>query len=299
MPSKIAAIVVTFQPGEEVGKTVRALLPQVSAVLVIDNGSHPENLKRLRALCGTAEVLSLDRNEGIAHAHNVGIARARQLAATHVLLMDQDSLASPDMVSGLLATEKRLLDEGLRVGAVGPVYHDHRLAKSWPFFRMSRFGVKAHACRGEDHVACDFLISSGTLIRTAVVDDVGCMNEGYFLEHVDTEWSLRARYKGYGLYGACHARMDHRLGDDTVAVPFTERRVQLYKPYRHYYLFRNSVLLWRERHAPLAWKLNEIKRLLVRLLFFPVFVAPRRQRLRYMLLGLWHGLRGRTGPLEA
>lgn len=299
MSSKIAAIVVTFQPGEEVSDTIRALQPQVSTVLVVDNGSHPEELERLRGLGGVAEFLRLDRNEGIAHAHNVGIARARELGATHVLLMDQDSLASPDMVAALLAAENRLLSEGLRVGAVGPVYHDHRLAKSWPFFRMSRFGVKAHACGDQDHVPCDFLISSGTLIRTSVVDDVGSMNEGYFLEHVDTEWSLRARYKGYALYGACNARMNHRLGDDTVAVPFTGRRVQLYKPYRHYYLFRNALLLWREQHAPLPWKLNEIKRLLARLIFFPLFVAPRWQRLRYMLLGLWHGLHGRTGPLEA
>lgn len=293
----VIAIVVSYHPDRMLAGELAALESQVARILVVDNGSDSADLKFLED--SSAELVRLGTNIGIGAAHNVGINRARELGATHVMLMDQDSLPEPDMVERLLAAEAALVARGEKVGAVGPVYHDPRLAKSWPFFRMSRFGVKAHECAGERYVACDFLISSGTLIRMAVIDDVGAMNAAYFLEHVDTEWSLRARFAGYGLFGVCDARMDHHLGDDTVAVPITGKRVQVYRAYRHYYLFRNSLLLWRERHAILPWKLNEIKRLLSRLLFFPLFVAPRAQRLRFMLLGLWHGLLGRTGPLKA
>lgn len=292
----VVAIVVTYRPDGVVAQELALLGRQVARVLVVDNGSEPETL---RVLPSAVELIRLQENKGIGAAHNVGIERARELGATHVVLMDQDSLPKSDMVERLLAAEQALLARGEKVGAVGPVYHDPRLSKSWPFFRMWRFGVRGHACAGSGVVPCDFLITSGTLIRMQVLDDLGPMNDAYFLEHIDTEWSLRARFAGYGLYGVCDARMDHHLGDDTVAVPLTGRRVQLYQPYRHYYLFRNSVLLWRERHAVLPWKLNEIKRLLSRLIFFPIFVPPRMQRLRYMLLGLWDGLLGRTGPLKA
>jgi rhamnosyltransferase len=188
---------------------------------------------------------------------------------------------------------------GCKVGAVGPVYSDPRLGKSWPFYRVSRFGVRALSCAEQSSIPCDFLISSGTLISLPVIDVVGAMNERYFLEHVDTEWSLRARFAGYQLFGICAARMQHRLGESSIEVPVIRRRVQVYSPYRHYYLFRNAILLWRERHACLPWKLNEVKRLLYRLILFPIFVAPRLERLKFMLLGLWHGLRGRSGPMEA
>jgi rhamnosyltransferase len=187
----------------------------------------------------------------------------------------------------------------VNVGAVGPVYHDERLSRSWPFFRMTGLGMRGYRCSGAPYVFCDLLISSGTLIRMKVMDAVGGMNEFFFLEHVDTDWSLRARFAGFELYGVCNARMNHKLGDATIRVPLTRHRVQLYRPYRHYYVFRNALLLWRERHAKLSWKLNEVKRLLARLIFLPLFVPPRGQRLRFMLLGLWHGLRRRSGPLES
>jgi rhamnosyltransferase len=294
----VIAVVVSYHPDRRLADELAALGAQVARIVVVDNGSPNEELAVLVTL-GQAEVIRLGKNIGIGAAHNLGIARAREFGATHVMLMDQDSLPQADMVQKLLAAEQVLSRRGEKVGAVGPVYDDPRLSKSWPFFRMSRFGVRGHECAGESYVACDFLISSGSLIPMRVIDAIGAMNEAYFLEHIDTEWSLRARFAGYSLYGVCDARMRHHLGDDTVAVPITGTRVQVYRPYRHYYLFRNSLLLWRERHAPLPWKLNEIKRLLSRMIFFPLFVAPRAERLRFMLLGLWHGILGRTGPLNA
>lgn len=294
--SRVAAVIVSFQPSGALAEQVNALTSQVAHVIVVDNGSDQEHRAALAGL--VAEVIWAGRNLGVGAAHNIGIRRARDLAATHVLLMDQDSLPEPDMVSRLLRAEREL-SRAQPLGAVGPVYYDPRLAKSWPFYRMHRYGVRAHPCAEERYVPCDFLISSGTLIRTDVLERVGLMNEAYFIEHVDTEWSLRARFAGYALYGVCDARMNHHLGDTTIGVPFSSRRVQLYRPYRHYYLFRNTVLLWRERYAPLAWKINEARRLVYRLIFFGIFVRPRWQRIKFMGLGLWHGLRGRSGPLNA
>lgn len=297
---RVVAVVVTYQPDATDLAGVRALQPQVAHVVIVDNGSDSARLAALRQVeGGSVELRLLVANRGVGAAHNAGIARARELGATHVLLMDQDSVPSADMVARMLAAEEKLLAHGEKVGALGPVYHDPRIAKSWPFYRMSRFGVRPHDCSGAGVVPCDFLISSGTLVRVSVLGDVGGMNEAYFLEHVDTEWSLRVRARGYRLFGVCDARMIHSLGDDAVSVPLAGQRVQLYKPYRHYYLFRNSVLLWRESFAVLPWKLNEIQRLAKRLVFFSIFVPPRAQRLRFMLLGLWHGILGRTGPLRA
>jgi rhamnosyltransferase len=297
--AKVVAVVVTFQPDQTLIEAVHALKPQVSSVLVVDNGSDGERLRILQQLRSAFEPMLLGKNLGVGAAHNVGIARARKLGATHVLLMDQDSIARPGMVENMLAAEMRLISSGNRVGALGPVYHDPRLGKSWPFYRMSRLGVNGHGCTGEDTVPCDFLISSGTLVRIAVIDEVGAMNEGYFLEHVDTEWSLRARSRGYALFGVCSARMNHRLGDEAARVPLSDRHVQIYQPYRHYYLFRNSLLLWREHYAKFPWKVNELRRLVARIVYFSLFVPPRLERLRFMVLGIWHGILGRAGPLRA
>lgn len=274
--------------------------------MIVDNGSPESHASMLRRLTGASvHLIPLGRNFGIGVAHNRGIAWARKHDATHVLLLDQDSFPEPRMVAELVDAEQRLLERGHPVGAVGPVYHDPRIGKSWPFFRLSRFGVSYEACekfqwdkRRPFVVPCDFLISSGMLVRTAVLDRVGLMREEYFLEHVDTEWSLRARHCGFQLYGVCRAQMQHSLGDSAIRLPLSSRRVQVYAPYRYYYLFRNAVLLAREEYAVLPWKLHEIRRLLIRMVLFSVVVPPRAKRFRMMLLGLWHGVLGKTGALE-
>jgi len=75
------------------------------------------------------------------------------------------------MVGALLEAEARLLARGARVAALGPVYYDQRVGKSWPFYRMSMAGMTAHRCDGQEIVPCDFLISSGSMIRLSVLDE--------------------------------------------------------------------------------------------------------------------------------
>lgn len=294
----VCAVVVTYEPRVDALQGVRALAPQVDHLVVVDNGSGAASEAYFAGLPVQAQVLRLGDNLGVGAGHNAGIARARELGARYVLLMDQDSVPESDMVERLVEGDERLRGEGCRVGAVGPVYFDQRVGKSWPFYRLEGFGVRGHECGDAPQVACDFLISSGTLVRLDVLDEVGPMPEGYFLEHVDTEWCLRARHRGYELFGICAARMLHALGDDAVDVPLIGRRVQVYRPYRHYYLFRNAVLLARAPHAPARWCWHELLRLAKRFAFFGLLVPPRLPRVGWMLKGAWHGLRGLEGRID-
>jgi hypothetical protein len=43
--------------------------------------------------------------------------------------------------------------------------------------------------------------------------EIGPFNEKLFIEHVDTDWSLRARAKDYRLYGLADARLDRTFTD--------------------------------------------------------------------------------------
>src|SRR5690606_8889741 len=102
-------------------------LAQTAGVIVVDN--TPAEDRRVESLCASLaqERLRLERlgqNRGIACALNVGIDMALAAGATHVLLSDQDSLPSPDMVKELLRTQADLQRAGERVGAVGPTYTD-------------------------------------------------------------------------------------------------------------------------------------------------------------------------------
>ncbi|MCV5831057.1 hypothetical protein OFN28_30780, partial [Escherichia coli] len=50
-------------------------------------------------------------------------------------------------------------------------------------------------------VDVDHLIASGSLIPVDVFEKIGGMDDSLFIDYVDVEWSLRARYQGLRCYG--------------------------------------------------------------------------------------------------
>jgi rhamnosyltransferase len=293
--SGVVAVVVTYQPALEViEQLLDALVPQVTSVVVVDNGSHSDlaawNSERdTRAV----EVLLLDENRGIAAAQNVGIQWARNRGAGFVLLMDQDSIPAPDMVEKLIS----VISEQPSPAAAGPRYLDERQDNPPPFIRIRGLRLERYACSTEESVIpVDYLIASGCLIPMSVLDKVGGMRDDLFIDYVDIEWGLRARHHGFQSYGVCSARMQHSLGDHPIK--FFSVNFPLHSPLRHYYHFRNAVLLYKEPWVPLNWKLVNGGRMCLKYVFYSLFAKPRMAHWRMMTLGVWHGLAGKTGKLE-
>ncbi len=294
----VCAVIVSHQPEAAMLRRLRdSMLPQVGAVVVVDNSANGEWRQavadEMRGLGGT--FLAQSHNVGLAAAQNIGIDWARAHGFRHVLLLDQDSEPGASMVATLLAALRQLSAIG-RVAAVGPRFHDLREQRYAPFVRIRfPFNRKLWCDSGAQHVACDFLISSGMLIAMDVLDEIGAMDAGLFIDNVDLEWGFRARAHGYALYGVCAATMSHRLGDTRYRLPLGVGNVVVHGPLRLYYMMRNRLLLYRMPHTPCAWIAQDLPRVLVKLLLFGVLIGPRARNLRFMLCGLWDGLRGRDG----
>lgn len=291
----VVAVVVTYQPAQEVlEQLLVALVPQVTSVVVVDNGSHPD-LAAWNCVrdASAVELLRLDENQGVATAQNIGIKWARNRKARFVLLMDQDSIPAKDMVETLFAA----LTKQPAPAAAGPRYLDERQNNPPPFLRVHGLRLERCVCSTEEFVTpVDYLVSSGCLIPMPVLDTIGGMREDLFIDYVDIEWGLRARHYGFQNYGVCAAHMQHSLGDNPIA--FFGKKIPLHSPLRHYYHFRNAVFLYREAWVPLNWKLVDGSRLCLKYVFYALFAKPRLSHWRMMTLGVWHGLMGKRGRLE-
>jgi len=288
----VVAVVVTYQPALDIlEQLLDALIPQVTSVVVVDNGSDADlaawNSKRdIRGI----EFLRLGENRGIAAAQNVGIQWVRNREARFVLLMDQDSIPAPNMVEKLVST----ISEQASPAIAGPRYLDERQDNPPPFIRIRGFRLERCVCSAEKSVVhVDYLISSGCLIPMSVLDKVGGMRDDFFIDYVDIEWGLRARHHGFQSYGVCSAHMQHSLGDHPIE--FFGKNIPLHSPLRHYYHFRNAVLLYKEPWVPLNWKLVDGWRLCLKYVFYSLFAKPRMAHLRMMTLGVWHGLVRKSG----
>lgn len=289
------AIVVVYRPEiDQLATLVRSTLPQVSSCVLVLNEAPEDLPARLEARGVDVDRLSfmpMGYNRGVATAQNAGIASARKAGATHVLLLDQDSVPAPDMVVKLLEAITRYPD----AAAAGPRYMDSRQENPPPFIRVQGLRLTRCTCVTEGSIVpVDYLISSGCLISLSVLDKVGDMRDDLFIDYVDIEWGLRARRHGLQSYGVCAAKMQHSLGDHPLE--FFSRKIPLHSPLRHYFHFRNAILLHREAWIPLNWKLVDKWRLLLKYGFYTLFAKPRLEHFRMMNLGIWHGILGKGGP---
>ena len=296
----IYAIIVTYHTDLAVlARLIAAVGPQVGHILVVDNGSGSvlvDGMEELLASECAATLIKNSSNLGIADALNQGLDFAGRDGADYVLLLDHDSLPAEDMVATLRSVFESKQRQGINVAAVGPSYTDVKGQHASPFVRLDGIRLQRVECADHQTVCVDHLISSGSLISMSALADIGGMESDLFIDYVDTEWCLRAKSKGYQLYGVADAKMSHDLGDG--AVSFMGRKLPLHSPLRYYYLLRNGVWLLRQPWVDFRWRLMDIRRLFLIYIVYSLFVGERVNNWKMMSRGLWHGLTGNMGKLE-
>lgn len=293
---RVTAIVVTYNPDLDVlRRLLKALESQLDSIVIVDNASSQQD--KIATLADGITCYLLPSNLGLGKAHNLGIEFAKSRASTHVLLLDQDSLPDQGMLREMSVIVKQLERDQVRYSGLGCRYRlqcDSTQASD--FVRVSWFRFSRVKCQAQPYVKADFLISSGTLIPIQAIENVGLMDESLFIDHVDTEWFMRANSLGYGAYGCCHAFMEHALGETTTRIWFLRHRlVPYHRPFRYYYIFRNSLLLYKRRYMPRKWMVADWVRLLQNFIFFGIFAAERGSNLKMMWKGFVDGIKGVSG----
>jgi len=294
---QIAAVVVAYRPDpDQLTEVLAAVLPQVGPLLLVDNGGLDRAVVPSRP---NVEVLDMGFNAGIAAAQNAGIERAKLRGAKFVLLLDQDSVAAPDMVRCLLAALEERRAEGRKIAACGPSYELGDGQKSSGFLAAGSFGFReVTPDRGHSSVACDFLIASGMLIPVDTLAAVGGMDESLFIDHVDTDWCFRAASHGFRCFGVPGAVMQHRLGQScrSVRIGGRKRRLPRHPALRYYFIVRNSVLLRHRKYMPPAWRRHDLLRLAGLMFFHGLSPRDGFAVMRMATRGFVDGFRGRSGP---
>lgn len=295
----VCAVVVTYQPDKAcITALLNAALPQVGGLVVINNGQPGTVvLPEFAEHAGSFSVQDMGRNLGVGAAQNRGIEWAKRHGYSHVILFDQDSEPSRDMVEKLLAAWAELTGSGLPVAAVGPRLVDRRDGWQAPFVTFGAFGVKRADCGKTGGIQTDFLIASGMLAAISAYEKVGMLDEGLFIDNVDLDWCFRARQQGLRLYGVCEASMVHQIGDAKIGASAFGRTYPIYQqqPLRQYYIMRNRILLYRRAYSPYAWIVQDMVRAAVKGLFTLLFFSQRRLNFQMMLNGLVDGLSNKTG----
>ena len=294
---KICAVMVTHNPDLNLRENIRALLPHVSRLIVVDNCSDPTGRSLVQSIASASDfhVIWNEKNLGIASALNAGIRVALAEGAAEgaydwIATFDDDSMVWPNfsesMIQALQACPFRE-----KVALIGP---HHLLFPEIPEERKLRGRVTPPF---EERTV---MLQSGSLIRSHVFRVAGMPDDSFFIDYVDFEYCLRLRKHGFRIIEARNAVLAHEIGKPTShKVIYKSCVVYNHSPIRRYYAVRNRLRLYvRYLFREPGWILHDAWSWLKELIKLMMFESDKAGKLRCMARGVWDAMRCRSGPME-
>jgi rhamnosyltransferase len=303
----VCSVIVTYNPDvDRLISLIKSIYYSVDKIVVVDNGcdveTSSEKLDKIIQLCDYQDsiiYLPMEKNIGLASGLNKGLSWILAKDYTYVLPLDQDSVPQENMLECLFEAASEIEKNNIKLAAVGSRHLDPRTNFISSYDKQGHYWFENTRIQLSKSIKVNYLQSSGSLIPTQTLREVGLMDEGLFIHHIDQEWSIRAKSKGFYSFGSSKAIMEHVVGTNTLKIWIGYRRdVHLHSPKRHYFAFRNSILLYSRMYMTVAWKIDDLSRLIFMFVIYLIIVSPRYEYLKMVYLGVKDGLRGATGDLQ-
>jgi len=291
-PSKenVCAIIVTYNPDEDFWKRVAIILAQVDRVIIIDNNSSKDLLEicQGRLLPDCFLIRNAD-NVGVARALNQGFQWAMERGYAWGITFDQDTLASESLLSTFIEIYWQVENKD-KIGIIGANYLDP----------LGRITEKSSLDQNSIYSEVNSVITSGSLMPSAVYKVVGAFRDDYFIDFVDIEYCLRARSKGLNIFISREPLITHKIGNST---PHTMLKLKStgtsnHPEIRRYYMARNLVAMSREyifKYPAVIMRIlyKQLKTIILMLLF----EDNRANKMRFIMRGIIHGLKNNLGRI--
>jgi N-acetylglucosaminyl-diphospho-decaprenol L-rhamnosyltransferase len=270
-PARLVISIVNYRTPDLTIDCLRSLEPEVRAVgstrvVVADNASgdgSPGLIGSAIAQNGWGEwasVLPLERNGGFAYGNNAVIrpelARVDSQPMEYVLLLNSDTLVR----AGALAELIRFMDAHPDVGIAGSRLEDPDGTRHHSRFRFHSLwseldsGLRLGSVTRllHKHVVApplvdtmhptDWVAGASMIVRRGVFEDIGLMDEGYFLYFEEADFCLNARRAGWTCWYVPSSRVVHLVGRSsgvTSACASTRRRPRYWFESRRRYFVKN------------------------------------------------------------
>jgi N-acetylglucosaminyl-diphospho-decaprenol L-rhamnosyltransferase len=239
-----------------------------SRVVIVDNASgdgSPQVIEKAiadRGWSGWAALLPLGINLGFAGGNNAAIRRTmnHQERADYLVLLNSDTIVRPRAITSLV----EFMDDRPNVGVAGSRLEDphglpqrsaFRFPNIWseldsgfrfgPLSRLLKQKFIAPPVRAEAHET-DWVSGACMIIRRQVLEQIGLLDEGYFMYYEDVDFCLAVRRAGWSVWYVPQARVVHLVGQSSgmVGRKTTRRLPQYWFEARRRYFVKNHGRLY-------------------------------------------------------
>ncbi len=292
MPNyKLAIVIINYKTPDLVIQCLETLLPQLNSVtdkvILIDNYSQDNSIETLQAWISKhdpqqqIQFIAATNNSGFSGGNNLGI---QAVTADYYLLLNSDTLLRPNSILTLLETTKQFPDAGL----ISPrlEWQDGIAQKSCfifhspisEFIQAARTGIITKLFKKYDvPLTVSNQISQPNwtsfacvLLKGAMIQQIGLMDEGYFLYYEDVDYCQQAQKYGWQIVHNPAAQVIHLQGGSSTIknnlslqkrVPkyyYASRSRYFYKHCGHLGLF-SANMLWMLGRS-ISWLREQIER---------------------------------------
>lgn len=239
----IAGVVILFNP--EIEKTIENINSYASALnklYIFDNSafSNPTIVSAIDLNVDQIQYIHTGFNLGISMVLNEASRKAIGEGFDYLLTMDQDSKFQSGAFLNYL---KKIAENNLE--------------------NVAQFGVNSdpkYIPLVDDCIFVDSLITSGTILNLEYINKIGFFDEKLFIDFVDVEYSLRAKYNGFVNILYRGIVMNHAIGYIKMGRSlknFKKTPRILHAPIRVYYIVRNGFyMMFRLKHLGKVEKQN-------------------------------------------
>ncbi|MGW0229221.1 glycosyltransferase family 2 protein [Actinopolymorpha singaporensis] len=232
----------------------------VSSTTVVDNASDDGTSELVADHCASAQVVRMGYNAGFARAVNRGL---RVGNSRYVFVLNPDTVVEEGTLQTLLEFAELHTDAG--VVAPRLVYGDGRdqlTARAFPTAAAGLFGRRSPLTRlmpnnrwsarylserrhtGATPFEVDWVSGAAMLLPRCVIDEVGGLDEGFFLFWEDADWCRRIKDAGYKVWCVPSAVVVHHEGGS---------RGFGWNPLTIRSFHRGAYRYWCKHHAPQVW----------------------------------------------
>lgn len=203
----VVAVTLNWKDVDTTIECVSSLLSEqpIEQVIVVDNESDGCLARKLPP-DARIQVIELPENRGFSAGTNAGISAALLTGSEYILVINNDAAVMPSAV----AVMRSMLEEDARLGMVAPLLLD-------PSGNVQSYGgILSRTCRASEataplHREPDFLTWACVMLRRAMVQDIGQLDEGYFMYWEDVDFGFRARDAGWKLGIAHDSQVVHKV----------------------------------------------------------------------------------------
>ncbi len=256
-------ITINYRTADLVIESLHALAPQKGTleggqVVIVDNASGDGSVEKISSAVQSngwsswVRVVPMSRNGGFAFGNNVGFSQAlsAQGHVDYLLLLNPDSAARAGAIEKLIAFMNEHPDAGIAgsrlVNADGGTecsahaFHSplSELVEGARLNLLTRV-LSAYEVtpplRHEAH-RCDWVSGSSMIIRRKVIEDIGMMDEGFFLYFEEVDFFQRAAKAGWQTWYVPESIVMHIEGASTGIKSTKRRPAYWYNSRRRYFV---------------------------------------------------------------